>query len=71
MTLDLTKSEARFLAAQLGNHIHRVRTEFVHTDDRHLKHAIAQDLELLEKLRLRLTYGIARSPSEAVQGQRS
>ena len=64
MTLDLTKSEARFLALQLGLHVQHMQNELVHTDQRELKRAIAADLEALERIRARLAYVTSRLADE-------
>jgi hypothetical protein len=54
ITLQLTSEDAKFLAEQIAARIDHVQYELVHTDDRALHRAVADDLARLEALRQRL-----------------
>ena len=55
ITLELTHQDASFLAEQIASRIDHLQYELVHTDDRALHRAVADDLARLEALRHRLT----------------
>lgn len=55
MTLELTSQETSFLSQQISARIDHLQYELVHTDDRALHRAIADDLAKLEALRQRIT----------------
>lgn len=52
--LELTPEDASFMAQQLAARIDHLQYELVHTDDRALHRAVADDLARLEALRQRL-----------------
>jgi hypothetical protein len=54
ITLDLNPQDAKFLDQQLAARIDHLQYELVHTDDRALHRAVADDLARLEALRQRL-----------------
>jgi hypothetical protein len=54
ITLELTPQDAEFLSQQLATQIDHLQYELVHTDDRSLHRAVADDLARLEALRHRL-----------------
>jgi hypothetical protein len=54
ITLELTPQDASFLAEQIAARIDHLQYELVHTDDRALHRAVADDLARLEALRHRL-----------------
>jgi hypothetical protein len=54
ITLELTPQDASFLAEQIASRIDHLQYELVHTDDRALHRAVADDLARLEALRHRL-----------------
>ena len=55
ITLELTPQDASFLAQQIAARIDHLQYELVHTDDRALHRAVADDLARLEALRQRLS----------------
>lgn len=57
--LQLTQDDAQLLTQQLDAQINRLQVELVHTDDRALHRALADDLGRLEALRQRLTRAAA------------
>lgn len=59
VTLQLTRDDAQLLSQQVEAQINRLQVELVHTDDRALHRAIADDLARLEALRYRLTRAAA------------
>ncbi len=60
MQLEISLEEARFLKQQLRRHLSEMENELVHTDKHELQHALAQDLERMRKLELRLEVLIAQ-----------
>jgi hypothetical protein len=50
MELDLSPTEVTFLIAQLRRHIQGVEDELAHTEKHELQHALARDVDLLNKL---------------------
>jgi hypothetical protein len=54
ITLELNPQDAAFLAQQMQARIDHLQYELVHTDDRALHRAVADDLARLEALRHRL-----------------
>ena len=54
ITLELTPQDASFLGQQIAARIDHLQYELVHTDDRALHRAVADDLARLEALRQRL-----------------
>ena len=54
ITFELTVDDAAYLAQQIAARIDHLQYELVHTDDRALHRAIADDLARLEGLRQRL-----------------
>ena len=54
INLELTPQDASFLAEQITARIDHLQYELVHTDDRALHRAVADDLARLEALRHRL-----------------
>lgn len=54
INLELTAQDATFLAAQINVQIDHLQFELVHTDDRAMHRAVADDLARLEALRQRL-----------------
>lgn len=61
ITLELTPQDASFLAQHIGARIDHIQHELVHTDDRALHRAIADDLARLEALRHRLARVAAKA----------
>jgi hypothetical protein len=57
ITLELSPDDAAFLAQQIEARIDHIQYELVHTDDRALHRAVADDLARLEALRQRLARG--------------
>jgi len=55
INLELTIEDAAFLTQQLAARIDHLQYELVHTDDRALHRAVADDLARLEALRQRLS----------------
>ena len=55
ITLELTPQDASFLAQQIAARIDHLQYELVHTYDRALPRAVADDLARLEALRQRLS----------------
>jgi hypothetical protein len=54
ITLELTPAEVSLLEKQLATRIDHLQYELVHTDDRALHRAVADDLASLEALRKRI-----------------
>lgn len=54
INLELTPDDAAFLSHQLSAQIDHLQVELVHTDDRKMHRALADDLARLEALRQRL-----------------
>ena len=54
ITLELSTQDVSFLAQQIAARIDHLQYELVHTDDRALHRAVADDLARLEALRQRL-----------------
>jgi hypothetical protein len=50
MEIDLSPAEAAFLVANLRRHAQNVENELARTSKHELQHALARDLELLQKL---------------------
>jgi len=57
MTINLTLSpeDARFLHQHLQRHIEEVDDELIHTDDRTMRHALAEDVDRLRRIEKQLT----------------
>ena len=50
MELTISPAEAAFLSSHLRRHLQDVENELAHTEKHELQHALARDLELLQKL---------------------
>lgn len=50
MKLDLTVDDARFMKSQLDRRLQELEVELAHTEKRSLQHALAVDVQRMEKL---------------------
>jgi hypothetical protein len=64
VTLQLAPADAVFLSEQLGAQLDHLQYELVHTDDRALHKALAEDLDHLKTLRERVTRAIDARASD-------
>ena len=54
INLALSTEDARFLREHLQRHIGEVDDELIHTDDRTMRHALAEDVDRLRRIEKQL-----------------
>ena len=60
ITLALSPEDARFLREQLQRHIDEVDDELIHTDERTMRHALAEDVDRLRRIERQLASELGR-----------
>ena len=60
ITLALSPEDARFLHEQLQRHIDEVDDELIHTDERTMRHALAEDVDRLRRIERQLASELGR-----------